>query len=296
MTPTDTKNSRIRYRPTASAPLIVATDGRPQSDAAIRAGALLADTSNAWSVLTVVSPFAIVAPELDLQLTAQAAVVHREAQVQSVHEQIGRILGEQSVRVAALDGNPAGVIADVAKAADASLIVAGLGRHNVLDRVLGDETVLRLVRSASTPVLAIGSEFVIPRTVVVGVDFSENSVHAAELALRFVDHDSTVYLMHVVSGELLGVIAGGPAAYHEHAMAAMTELVTRLEVPPRVHVEPIVRQGDPGALILEHGAHTHADMIAIGTRGLGFVARMLSGSVASQIIRRSPIAVLTLPE
>jgi len=276
--------------------MIVASDGRAQSDAAIRAGALLADTSDAWWVLTVVSPFPIMAPELDLQLTAEAAVVHREAQVGAVREQVGRILGEQSVRVEALDGNPAGVIADAAKAVDASLIVAGLGRHNVVDRVLGDETVLRLVRSTSTPVLAIGSEFVMPRTVVVGVDFSENSVHAAQLALRFVDRDSTVHLIHVVSGELLGAVADGPAVYHERAIAMMTKLVKRLDVPARAHVELVVRQGDAGARILEHAAEAHADMIAIGTRGLGFVARMLSGSVATQIIRRSPIAVLTLPE
>ena len=196
----------------------------------------------------------------------------------------------------ALDGNPAGVIADAAKAVDASLIVAGLGRHNVVDRVLGDETVLRLVRSTSTPVLAIGPEFVMPRTVVVGVDFSENSVHAAQLALRFVDRDSTVHLIHVVSGELLGAVADGPAVYHERAIATMTKLVKRLDVPARAHVELVVRQGDAGARILEHAAEAHADMIAIGTRGLGFVARMLSGSVATQIIRRSPIAVLTLPE
>ena len=66
--------------------MIVASDGRAQSDGAIRAGALLADTSDAWWVLTVVSPFPIMAPELDLQLTAEAAVVHREAQVGAVRE------------------------------------------------------------------------------------------------------------------------------------------------------------------------------------------------------------------
>lgn len=92
------------------------------------------------------------------------------------------------------------------------------------------------------------------------------------------------------------MVAGGPAAYHEQAMAAMSELVTRLEVPADVHVEPVVRQGDPASRILEYAADTNAGMIAVGTRGQGFVARMLVGSVATKVIRGSTIAVLTLPE
>ena len=95
--------------------MIVATDGREQSDAAIRAGALLAGRSDAWFVLTVVSPLPITAPELDLRIAAEAVAVHRETQVQAVHDQVRRILGEREVRVEALDGNPADVIARTAR-------------------------------------------------------------------------------------------------------------------------------------------------------------------------------------
>jgi nucleotide-binding universal stress UspA family protein len=76
----------------------------------------------------------------------------------------------------------------------------------------------------------------------------------------------------------------------------MSELITRLDVPAGVHVQPVARQGDPGAQLLEYAADTQSGMIAVGTRGQGFVARMLVGSVATKIIRASPIAVLTLPE
>ena len=276
--------------------MIVATDGREQSDAAVRGGALLGGSSEAWWVVTVVSPLPIVAPELDLRLAAEAVAAHRETQVRSVRDQVRRILGERTVRVDALDGNPADVITRAATETNASLIVTGLGRHNVIDRVLGDETVLRLVRSTSTPVLAIGAAFTIPRTVVVGIDFSENSVEVAHLAMRFVAHGATVYLVNVAPREdLLSMVIGGLAAYEERALARMSELVTRLEVPDGVHVQPVVRQGDPGSRILEYAADTHAGMIAIGTRGQGFVERMLVGSVATKIIRGSSTAVLILP-
>ena len=129
-----------------------------------------------------------------------------------------------------------------------------------------------------------------------GIDFSENSVEAAQLALRFVARGATVYLMNVAPPEdLLSMVIGGFAAYQERALAAISKLVTRLEIPAGVHVQPVVRQGDPGSVILEYAVETHAGMIAIGTRGQGFVACMLVGSVATKIIRGSSSAVVTLP-
>lgn len=285
------------FMPTASSPMLVATDGREQSDAAVAAGALLAGRSDAWWIITVATPFPILAPELDVQLTAEAASAHRDAQIRAARDQVRRLLGDRTVRVEVADGDPADVIARVATQANASLIVAGLGRHKVVDRVFGDETVLRLVRSASTPVLAIGTAFTVPKTVVVGVDFSETSVQAAQLALRFVGPGASVYLMNVAPQEdLLGLLTGGPAAYHERAMATMSRLVSGLEVPADVDIQPVVRVGDPGSRILEYAADRQAELIAIGTRGQGFIARMLVGSVATKVLRGSSIAVLTLPD
>jgi nucleotide-binding universal stress UspA family protein len=277
--------------------MIVATDGREQSDATLRAGALLAAGSDAWWILTVASPFPIIAPEIDLQFSADAIAAHREAQVQSVKKQLAQLLGARDVRVETLDGHPADVIARAAAQANASLVVAGLGRHRMIDRVLGDETVLRLVRSTPCPVLAVGDEFAIPRTIVVGIDFSENSVHAAQLALCFIERGGSLHLMNVAPREdLLGLLAGGPATYHEHAMARIGELVAQLDVPPGVDIQSVVRSGDPGTRILEYAGDARAGMIAIGARGHGRTARMLVGSVASKILRGSAIAVLTLPE
>lgn len=276
--------------------MIVATDGREQSDTAVAAGALLAGSSDAWWIITVVTPFPILAPELDIELTAEAAVVRRETHVREVRGQVRRLLGDRKVRLEVAEGKPADAIARAATEANASLIVAGLGRHKVVDRVFGEETVLGLVRSASTPVLAVGPTFAIPKTVVVGVDFSENSERAARLALQLVAPGATIHLMNVAPREdLLGMLAGGPAAYHEHAMATLGKLVGRLDVPSGVVVQPVVRMGDPGSRILEYAADQHADLIAIGTRGQGLVARMLVGSVATKVLRGSAIAVLTLP-
>ena len=288
----------IAFEPTESSPLIVATDGREQSDGAVRAGALLARNGHAWRVITVASSFSIPSPELDLQVAAEAVSALRDTQLRSVEEQVKKILGERAtVAMEVRDGRPADVIARTAAEANASLIVAGLGRHKVIDRLLGDETALQLVRAANTPVLAVASDFTPPRTTVVGLDFSENSVHAAQLALRFVGRGATVFILNVAPQDsILSAVTGGRAAYEEHSLAALAHLAEQLEVPPGVHVQPVIRQGDPGMRILEYATETRASMIAIGTRGEGIVSRMLVGSVATKVIRGSSVAVLTLPQ
>src|SRR6185295_18995083 len=96
------------------------------------------------------------------------------------------------------EGDPAATIARVAHEANASLIVAGLGRHRVVDRLFGDETALRLVRLAGVPVLAVAAGWDhAPRRVVVAVDFCETSLRAARLALDLAAPDSVIYLVHV---------------------------------------------------------------------------------------------------
>jgi|SRR5688572_15246755 len=290
--------ANIEFVPTASSPLIVATDGREQSDGAVRAGASLAGHSEAWRVITVASPLPIFAPELDLQIVAEAFAAQRDTQLRCVKEQVRRILGQaRAVEVEVRNGRPAEVIADSAADANASLIVVGLGRHRIIDRVLSDETALQLIRSADTPVLAVESDFAPPRTVIVGCDFSETSVHAGQLALRFVGRGATVFLLNAAPREdVVSMVSGGRAAYDEHSLVALANVAQRLEVPAGVHVQPVVRQGDPATCILEYAAETHAGMIAIGTRGQGLVARMLAGSVATKVIRGSSVAVLTLPQ
>jgi nucleotide-binding universal stress UspA family protein len=292
--------SVVSFAPSAASPLIVATDGRAQSDSALRAGATLAKTDDAMRIITVVPPLAVVPPELDFRIAAEALAARREAQLRAVNDQVRRLFGpERSIRAEERDGNPADVVSRLATEANASLIVAGLGRHRVVDRVLGDETALQLIRSAATPVLSVAPDFAIPRIIMVGFDFSENSVHAAQLALRFAGRaarGATVYLMHVAPrGDIANFVVGGREAYEERSHAALQQVIAQLEVPPDVLVQPVVRQGDPATQILEYAADTDAAMIAIGTRGLGFVARMFVGSVATKIIRASPIAVLTVP-
>jgi nucleotide-binding universal stress UspA family protein len=277
--------------------IVVATDGREQSDGAVRAGALFAEREG-WRIVSAAPLLHNFAPELDLRITAQALEVLRDQQRQSVHDQLRRLLGEDSritVDIAASD--PALATATVARRENASLVICGLGRHRVVDRLFGDETALAIIRVAEHPVLAVPDDFAHrPQCAVVGVDFSEDSLRAIELVTRFTTSTATIYLLNVAPHEnVLNVVTGGFKAYEEQARARLAVAIDRLDAPPDVHFQPVVRQGDPGSELLRYAAELGDGMIAVGTRGLGFVARLLLGSVATKVIRASSMPVLTVP-
>lgn len=293
------QGSEILFEATTSSPVIVATDGREQSDGALRAGALLAGAARTWRIVSASALINTLVPEVDLGITAQAIEVLQDEQRRSVKDQVRRVLEKDScVDVQVPVGSPALVVAAAASKSNASLIVCGLGRHKIVDRLLGDETALAIIRTADKPVLAVPQDFDdLPRTVVVGIDFSAPSVRAAELALQMTRSPSVIYLMNVAPREnVLSAVTGGLPAYEERVRADLESLRRRLEVAPHTHVQPVVKQGDPGSELLCYAKETHAELIAVGTSGRGLIARLLLGSVATKVIRASPVSVLTIAE
>lgn len=292
-----TASGQAALEPSESSPIIVATDGREQSDGAVRAGALFGGTEG-WRIISAAPLLHNLVPELDLGITAQALDVLREQQLQSVQGQLRRVIGEDArVEVEIPTGDPALATATVATRENASFIVCGLGRHRVVDRLLGDETALAIIRAATRPVLAVPDDFTHrPRYAVVGIDFSEGSLRAAQLAPRFTTGTATIYLVNVAPREnILHFVTGGFGAYEELATARLRALADRLHLPPGVYVQPVVRRGDAGSELLRLADEVGDGLIAVGTRGLGFVARLLVGSVATKVIRASPMPVLTIP-
>jgi nucleotide-binding universal stress UspA family protein len=292
------QSPRPSFQSSKSSPVIVATDGREQSDGAVRAGARFSESTGQMRLVSAAPLIYRFTPELDWGITAEAIDVLREQQHKSVEDQVRRVLGESvCIDVEIGTGDAAGIVAAVAAKHNASLVISGLGRHRVVDRLLGDETALAIIRASSTPVLAVPQDFTnAPHCAVVGIDFSEASVRAAQVALNLMHDAATVYLINVSPPEnVLSVVTGGFAAYEERARAELEVLAGRLDVPPRMHVQPHIRQGDPGSELLHYAEQAHAQLIAVGTRGRGFMARLVLGSVATKVVRASPIPVITNP-
>jgi nucleotide-binding universal stress UspA family protein len=265
----------------------------------MRAAFALLDPGMTCHLVAVLPPLPIVTPEAQLPITMEFLAGRRAELHRDIEEQLVRV--EPSPRltivVEILDGDPATTIARVARRIRARLIVAGLGRHKMVDRLFGAETTLSLMRTSSIPVLAVGPLFTAaPKRIVVAADFSEPSIRAARHALSIAGRAATVDLVHVGPREVRAT-AWEPwgAEYERTARVAMDRMQSKLKIPVGVSINHVFLRGDPATEVLEHAALVGADLIVTGSHGHGFVARMLIGSVATKIVRASSFAVLTVP-
>lgn len=279
-------------------PVIVATDGREQSDAALIAGRLFAEDPDALRVATVLSPVPIMTPEAAIPISPDVEASRRADLKRGVQSQMARAWGGAGLAdVEIYEGDPATTIARLANESNASMIVSGLGRHRVIDRLFGNETALRLVRVSAVPVLAVTNGLThAPRRIVVAIDYSETSLRAARLALEVAASSATIYLAHVAPRDsTLYDWNGWGSSYKQDAGEALQKIREQLRVPPGMILQRVVLQGDPATELLAFATSVNADLIATGSHGHGFVTRMLIGSVTTRILRCATCSVLTVP-
>lgn len=287
---------RQGVRATKAAPVIVATDGQTQSDAALVVGKLFAESSSAMRLVSVIRPLPLI-PEAELVPSRELDLSRRAELQREVIAQMTRTwdtLDESEIHV----GDPATTIARLAHTASATMIVCGLGRHRVADRVFGDETALRLIRLAAVPVFAAAQGLrQAPRRIVVACDFSETSLRAARMAVELASPNATLYLAHVAPRDGSRYEWDGwGKAYKQDALDALQRTRDQLLPPSDLTLQTVMLQGDSATELLAFATSVQADLIATGSHGHGFVARMLIGSVATRILRMSTCSVLTVPQ
>ena len=283
-------------RANRASPVIVATDGHEQSNSAMIVARLLA-ADDAMRVITVLKRMPAVNPEIQLPLSPDMEASRRAEQKRTVKQQAGRVWGDDRIDVELCEGDPATTIARLAHETNATMIVSGLGRHRVVDRLFGDETALRLIRVSAVPVLAVASGMAhTPARIVIAVDFSETSLRAARLALEVAAPNATLYLAHVGPRDsMLHEWNGWGLSYKDDAGDALQKMREQLHIPTGMTVQRVLLQGDPATELLAFAASVNADLIASGSHGHGFVARMLVGSVTTRILRCSTCSVLCVP-
>ena len=184
--------------------VLVATDGTPAALGALCFAKALADQKDyRIHVLGVVEPvpvfdagFMVALPELELYESRQDALMR---EISEQVEEVTQGIGGWSISVQA--GVPAPRIVKHAEELGSEFILIGLGRHGPMDRVFGTETALQVIRVSQMPVLAVPESFQnLPRSAVLGVDFSLFSARAAHAATALLDPPWDAHLVHVLSG------------------------------------------------------------------------------------------------
>ena len=135
------------------------------------------------------------------------------------------------------------------------------------------------------------------QTWIVGVDGSENSVHALNWAVRHAPtRASTLRIIQAWSVPTTGGLEMMPARIDDFrpvtAYESLDEVTAQLR-PHGVTVEGLVTHGTASFVLLD--ACDDADLLIVGSRGHGGFARLLLGSTSHQCATHARIPVVVVP-
>jgi nucleotide-binding universal stress UspA family protein len=305
--------------------ILIAYDGSSHADVAIddlrRAGlpreadAVVISVADVWMAPAPAGDESI-QPPLDEQTGARAQGVGRratkaveEAQglAQAASQRVLNYFPSWDVRTEVRSGSPSRELITKADEWQADLLVVGSQGRSALGRLLLGSVSQKVLAEANCSVhVARGGirEPEAPVRVIVGVDGSVYSDAAVnEVARRRWPEGSVVKVISVVRLPFTPTeeTRSLPDSYYsqmekaetEKARAAVTKSVDRLQKSDaaRPVIESDVTLGDAREVILDQAAQSGADLIVLGSRGLGGFKRFLLGSVAQGVAAYAPCSV-----
>lgn len=130
------------------------------------------------------------------------------------------------------------------------------------------------------------------------VDFSEAQERLLPWILYLLEkHQARLHLLHVTMDleQCAGIYDMGPLqhSFMEGAQGQMDRLC-RGPLDGQPGLEAVVCCGDPVQKILEYVAAQEIDLIVVGTHGRKGLGHTIMGSVAENLVRQSPVPVLTI--
>jgi len=142
-----------------------------------------------------------------------------------------------------------------------------------------------------------------PKAIIVGVDGSETSMRAAEIATDVARSLQARLLLATVVRPPEGWwgIGGAPpspealsAALVEGQQQVLRETEEGLDLDG-IDYETVEELGDPSSRLIAVAEEREAGLIVIGKRGAGLAERVMLGSVADRLCHHSPVPVMVVP-
>lgn len=133
-------------------------------------------------------------------------------------------------------------------------------------------------------------------TLLVALDDSDPGWAALEFALAE-RPESGIVVAHVVDpnrsgyGEVAHLGADGVQERHREQAAELFEAARERAAEHDCEIETALLVGEPASAVVDHAADRGIDRIVVGSHGRTGVSRVLLGSVAERIARRSPVPV-----
>lgn len=136
--------------------------------------------------------------------------------------------------------------------------------------------------------------------ILVPYDGSPQATEALELALEDYPNASVIalYVIEIPDGrwaQLVGPELQIPVTERAEEYAAeILESATEIAAERDRSLETEIATGEPDHRIVAHAEEESVDLIVIGSHGQEGISRLLLGSVAENVVRRSPVPVLVV--
>jgi nucleotide-binding universal stress UspA family protein len=274
--------------------ILFATDGLPPATAAGELLRRLADPARVTVTILAAQELAADAPDRLLDMGVEEA----EGALRTAG------FGVHTLR---MTGDPAVCIEKALTDGDHGLVVLGAGNHSWLGRLAFGSVSTHLLHVAPVPVLVVhrapdrSHERI---HVLHGADGSGSAVHAMDTLASITEPSRVdIRIRTVVHTPELGFSAHPgayvPTTYIEDLLATEKATARRFlrEALDRSRVMGFSAHGSvgtgwPANDLLHYGEEKEADLIVVGARGVGAVARMTMGSVSAHVARHAPAALV----
>jgi nucleotide-binding universal stress UspA family protein len=279
--------------------IMLATDFSERSDRALRRATLIARRAGAR--VTLVHVVDDDQPRRVLDAAQQSALELLNEQVETLRDVDG-IQGTARVALGtAFDG-----ILQAAQAESPDLLVIGPHRRRLLRDMFLGTTAERTIRQSPCPVLMVNAPPIADyRHVLLSTDLSEGSRRALEIAFRLeIAPQAALSLVFVFDAPLLRLAMHYTVPEDERAHYLRDE---RREAALKLaqfratlsvgQIDCVLRYDKTTVAneILCAAAELSADLIVIGTRGASGFTKLVLGSVAEEVLRRTTRDVLVVP-
>lgn len=139
--------------------------------------------------------------------------------------------------------------------------------------------------------------------VVVGIDGSEQSCHAATVSADLARRNgATLHLVTIVRPPegWWGIVGSPPtpSALSKSLTDAQREILDSVVAGvdlSDIEVIQVEDVGDPARMLLDYAEKVDADVMVIGRRGAGLIERIMLGSVANRVVHDAQCPVLLVP-
>ena len=176
------------------------------------------------------------------------------------------------------------------------LLVVGSKGVDTLNRFMLGSVSTNLISYATCPVLVVKAEAAPLRRITLATDGSVASAQALEFVLTKLQPVRSTGKRERMPIHV-SVIHVEPSSWNPQVMGIghrSVERSVRKLIEAGFTAKPVYQLGKPAKAIMQVASNQHADLIVMGAKGLGGIARILLGSVSTRVAEYATCSVLVV--